>query len=284
MSGIMLSAWFFMLVVFCIWPTWQDLTYLLIPSSIPSDCPILLALLIVFSFPRWSACDYSIIFNFSSLFTCTIVLLKQRWELKFKAWTGISSFPEWLLFQWVWRESPKINLIIVSFLLLISSMNHPNFLNQFSSLCGGKSFFVTDFHSLPTAFGLVLTFPCVGCNFHCTESVYSCSSSTSTTEVPVSIFSVSLSDGSRIRLGSVSVSSLGVIIESETCDWSCDSIRKSLDKQSAALFSFPLTYKISYLYSSTLNLHVESRELGSFTIFQPYQCLVLSLDLKWFPK
>ena len=50
------------------------------------------------------------------------------------------------------------------------------------------------------------------------------------------------------------------------CDWSGDWIGKSLDEQSAALFSFPLTYTISYLYFSILNLHLNSRELGSFTL------------------
>ena len=87
------------------------------------------------------------------------------------------------------RGSPKINLISVNFLLLISSMNYPNFFNQSSSLYDGISFFVTDFHSLPTAFGLVLTFPWVGCNLHCTKSAYNCSRSTSSTiEVSVSSF------------------------------------------------------------------------------------------------
>ena len=128
-------------------------------------------------------------------------------------------------------------------------------------------FFVTDFHSLPTAFSLLLTFSWVGCNLHCTKSAYSCSWSTSSTvEVSVSSFSLSLSDGSCILLGDVSVSSSGVIIESEIYDWSGDWIGKILDKQSAALFSFPLTYTISYLYSSILNLHLNIRELGSFTL------------------
>ena len=93
------------------------------------------------------------------------------------------------------RGSPKINVISINILLVISSINHPNFLNQSSSLYGGISFFVTDSHSLPTAFGLVLTFPWVGCNLHCTKSAYSCSSVV------------------------VSVSSLGVIIESEIWDF-----------------------------------------------------------------
>ena len=85
-------------------------------------------------------------------------------------------------------------------------------------------------------------------------------------EVSVSLFSVSVSDGSRILLGGVSVSRAVIIIESEICDWSCDWIGKSLDKQSAALFFFPLTYTTSYLYSSILNLNLKSRELRSFTL------------------
>ena len=129
-------------------------------------------------------------------------------------------------------------MIITSFLLNISSIIYPSFMSQSFSLKSPRSFFVTFFQ--------IFSF-----SYNSRFSVI-----TGVLNISISGISCYLLVASASKSASLKAWSKG--------SFSC--MGKSLHKQSATRFSFPFTYSISYLYSSSCNLHFNNLELWPFTL------------------